>query len=58
MARLYKGEKIIRVVTPLGLSLGQFIATQSDLPLLAEVNHSPRGSVYFRWYAMRPEDCR
>lgn len=57
MKKLYKNEKIIRVITPLGISMGEFIATKGDLPLLIELNKDPRGCVYFRWSGIRVGEC-
>ena len=53
---LYKGEKIIRVVSSMGLSMGSFVAHDSALPYLAKLNHDSEFPVYFRWNKIKKDE--
>lgn len=53
---LYKNEKRVRVVSPMGLLMGEFITTVSTLPQLVAINKSPLGQSYFRWSGIKKEE--
>jgi len=54
---LGKGQKLVRVVTELGIPIGSFIAHETDLPYLVKINKAPTGTIYFRWYGMKSTEC-